>query len=271
MSLKEKISVIMPVYNAEQFVRESINSVLIQSWTNWELIIVNDGSSDQSQAIIESFSDERIKTINQNNEGVSSARNKGIKLSEGAFICFLDADDVLTKDSLKSRMEVFKRSEDIFFVDGAVDIYDRQLSVLQKKWKPSFRGEPFNELVNLSGKTFFGPTWMIRSLAIKGIQLKESMSHAEDLLFYIQAAKNGGKYNFTEEVILKYRTGNDSAMNNLKGLEKGYKLLISELSQMEEISASQLIRTKEKIKYMMVKAYLRDFDILSAISVYLNK
>lgn len=266
-----KISVIMPVYNAEQYLGESIKSVLNQSWQNWELIIVNDGSSDQSQGIIDSFTDERIKRVNQDNQGVSSARNKGMKLSEGNFLCFLDADDVFTKDSLKSRMEIFKASNEIKFVDGSVDVYDSQLNELQKSWKPTFRGEPFEDLINLSGKTFFGPSWMIRRSAIDGIQLNDSMSHAEDLLFYIEAARNGGKYDFTEEVILKYRSGNESAMKNLKGLEKGYEILISELSRMEEISASQLIAIKKKIKYMMVKAYLRDFDIFSAISIYLNK
>ena len=99
---------------------------------------------------------ERIKRVNQNNEGVSSARNKGMKLSEGNFICFLDADDVFTKDSLKSRMEVFKGSEEIMFVDGSVDVYDSHLNELQKSWKPTFRGEPFEELVNLSEKRFSG-------------------------------------------------------------------------------------------------------------------
>ncbi|QNL22357.1 glycosyltransferase family 2 protein [Hyphobacterium sp. CCMP332] len=271
MNSKGKISVIMPVFNAEQFVGESIKSVLNQSWQDWELIIINDGSNDQSQSIIDSFTDERIKRVNQINEGVSSARNKGVKLSEGNYICFLDADDVFTIDSLESRIEIFKRSEEIMFVDGSVEVYDSQLNNLQKSWKPSFRGEPFNDLVNLNGKTFFGPTWMIRKSGIKGIQLNESMSHAEDLLYYIEAARNGGKYDYTEEVILKYRSGNESAMKNLKGLEKGYEILISELSRMEEISASQLITIKKKIKYMMVKAYLRDFDIFSAISVYLNK
>lgn len=92
-----KISVIIPVYNAENFLKRCINSVLDQSYQNLEIIIVNDGSTDSSLNILKEFSkkDNRIVLLNQDNKGVSSARNRGLKLATGDYITFLDSDDYI--------------------------------------------------------------------------------------------------------------------------------------------------------------------------------
>ena len=98
------ISVIMPLYNNEKYVAEAIQSVINQSYTDWELIIINDASTDNSQQIAENISktDTRISLINlKENKGVSYARNLGIKKSKGEYISFLDSDDLWDKDFLK--------------------------------------------------------------------------------------------------------------------------------------------------------------------------
>lgn len=86
-------SIIIPLYNKETYISRSIQSVLQQSYSNFELIIVNDGSTDNSQSIVESIDDNRIRLINQKNAGVSAARNRGVKESKFEFVAFLDADD----------------------------------------------------------------------------------------------------------------------------------------------------------------------------------
>ena len=91
---KLQFSVIIPLYNKEISIYSTINSVLSQSYFDYELIIVNDGSTDDSLAVVQSFSDKRIKIVNKPNDGVSSARNRGIELAEGQFLVFLDADDI---------------------------------------------------------------------------------------------------------------------------------------------------------------------------------
>ena len=91
-----KVSIIVPFYNAEKFLDKCINSVLKQTYDNYELILVNDGSTDGSQKICEKYcntSENKIRYIYQNNAGVSSARNKGIDSAKGEFITFVDADD----------------------------------------------------------------------------------------------------------------------------------------------------------------------------------
>jgi glycosyltransferase involved in cell wall biosynthesis len=95
-------SIVIPVYNKEKYVKRSINSVLNQTYTNFELIIVDDGSTDNSLSIASSFKDERIKIINQENAGVSNARNNGVKFSSSNWVAFLDADDEYHENFLSS-------------------------------------------------------------------------------------------------------------------------------------------------------------------------
>ncbi|MEH7309214.1 glycosyltransferase, partial [Neobacillus drentensis] len=91
------ISIIVPIYNVEQFLPNCIDSILIQSFTDFELILVNDGSTDRSGEICDLYArmDNRIKVIHKPNGGVSSARNKGIDISKGNYIAFVDPDDTI--------------------------------------------------------------------------------------------------------------------------------------------------------------------------------
>lgn len=95
------ISVVMPAYNVENYIAESIQSVLNQTYEDWELIVVNDGSTDNTEKVIRSFSDARIRLINQENQGVSVARNVGIDNAKGDYICFLDSDDLYKPEFLE--------------------------------------------------------------------------------------------------------------------------------------------------------------------------
>lgn len=87
------VSIIVPVYNAEKYLADAIQSVLDQTYSNFELIAVNDGSTDRSLEILQRFTDQRVRIINKENTGVSDTRNVAIKAATGEFVCFLDADD----------------------------------------------------------------------------------------------------------------------------------------------------------------------------------
>lgn len=97
------VSIIMPVYNTEKYLEEAINSVLRQSLADWELILVNDGSTDSSLQILKSFAekDSRIFLLDQPNAGVSKARNYGLSIAQGKYVYFLDSDDEIVDDALK--------------------------------------------------------------------------------------------------------------------------------------------------------------------------
>ena len=87
------ISIILPIYNAEKYLHETIQSVLNQTYTNFELIAVNDGSTDGSMDVLQRIADDRLRIIDKKNTGVSDTRNMAIKAARGEYICFLDADD----------------------------------------------------------------------------------------------------------------------------------------------------------------------------------
>ena len=101
-------SIIIPLYNKEKFISNTLQSVFNQMFKDYEVIIVNDGSTDNSVSIVEKIKDERIKIIHQENQGVSAARNKGIEWAKGEYICFLDSDDSWKKDFLNEIYRLIK-------------------------------------------------------------------------------------------------------------------------------------------------------------------
>lgn len=105
------ISVIMPCYNNGQYIAQAIESVLAQTYDNCELVIVNDGSTDNSEEVIMRYaeSDGRIRYFWQENRGASAARNYGVQEASGKYICFLDADDWLASECLRQAMDIFKK------------------------------------------------------------------------------------------------------------------------------------------------------------------
>ena len=142
----------MPAYNAGKYIEESIFSVVNQSLKEWELIIINDGSSDNTEDIIKSFDDERIVLISQKNAGVSSARNEGLKKVQGKYVTFLDADDTFPKDSLKDRFEYIEKNPEIDLVDGIVQVKDENMNKVLRTYTPYYKGLLLPELLKLNDK-----------------------------------------------------------------------------------------------------------------------
>lgn len=114
----------MPAYNAGKYIEESILSVLKQSYENWELIIINDGSTDETKEIVEIYcqKDSRIKLVNQDNSRIGAARNNGINNSTGSWIAFLDADDLWDSEKLKMQIEASKQfpTAQVIYTDGFI-------------------------------------------------------------------------------------------------------------------------------------------------------
>ena len=108
MSEESKVSIIIPCYNAEDWISESIESALNQSWSNTEVIVIDDGSSDRSRDIISSFGD-RLRYEFGPNRGGANARNRGLAMSRGNWIQFLDADDIMLANCIEAKLEMSKR------------------------------------------------------------------------------------------------------------------------------------------------------------------
>lgn len=116
------ITVVIPVYNSEKYISSAIESVLTQTYQNFEIIIINDGSTDNTKRVIESFNDSRIKYIEQKNAGPAAARNKGLENAIGEYIAFLDADDLWKPEKLELQINVFKGHDDICLTYSALEV-----------------------------------------------------------------------------------------------------------------------------------------------------
>jgi len=269
MNSQPLVSIITPVYNGGKFINQAIGSVLQQTYQNWELIIVNDGSTDNSENEILKFDHKKIRYFKQENRGVSAARNLALQKMNGVYFCFLDADDILPQTSIESRILLFNEDNEIAFVDGTVEIWSSNFAHLLNKKKHTFSGNPFQQLIELDESVFFGLSWMIKRVPGYRYQFKEDMTHAEDLLFYISIA-NQGEYRATEEVVYKYQVDPKSAMKQLRGLEKGYGQLILEIEKRKDVSVTQIKMLRKKVKSIMFKSYLGAFQPLNAMNVVIH-
>ncbi len=260
------VSIIMPTYNAAKYVVEAIRSVIAQPFKNWELLIINDGSTDGTEDVILELPDPRIIYIKQEKQGVSAARNSALSKMTGDFFCFLDADDSFPPDSLMSRIELFQNPR-IYFVDGQVLRMSSDMTRVNSEWNPHFQGKPLNDLVRLTGKSFLGLTWLIRRDKTKVYKFQEGLTHGEDLLFLMDLARNGGDYAFVNEPILHYRDTAGSAMKNLQGLENGYRHVEEEIGKWPELNKWDLAAFKLKWRKFMALDYLKRGEITKAIGL----
>ena len=110
----DMVSVIMPAYNSEEYIRESIESVLVQTYSNWELLIVDDGSTDKTASIVQEYKDIRIHYLHQSNCGVAAARNHGIREARGRYVAFLDSDDLWLPEKLARQLQFMKEQNIVF-------------------------------------------------------------------------------------------------------------------------------------------------------------
>ncbi len=261
------ISIIMPAYNAATYIADAIESVIHQTYPHWELIVINDGSLDETEEIINPFLfDNRIQYFKHENNGVSAARNAGLKNMKGNYFCFLDADDVLPPNSLAARLSVFQTDLQIKFVDGVVEKKDHSLKQVVQLYTPTFPlANPLSDLIRLTGRSFFGPSWMFKREPDQHYLFQSELTHSEDLLFYMQSAREGGLYGYTSEVIYQYRNNPSSAMSNLEGLEKGYWQVYGTIKDWQEVKRKDLWVYKMKVRKIMFLSYLNYGDFLKAM------
>ena len=133
---KKDISIIVPIYNAEKYLNKCIDSIINQSKKELEIILINDGSTDNSENIIKKYDDKRIKYFKNKNQGIGKTRNFGIKKATGKYIMFLDSDDYLDKDACKYLFnKIEKENLDIVVCDFYKDIDGK----IEKVQVPSFK------------------------------------------------------------------------------------------------------------------------------------
>jgi teichuronic acid biosynthesis glycosyltransferase TuaG len=265
--MPDLVSIIMPMYNAGRFVRQAVQSVLDQTHSNWELLIIDDGSTDDSFCQVRQFQDKRILMFSQENRGVSAARNVALADMKGAYFCFLDADDVLPPRSLEVRLRMFNGA--ISFVDGGIESFDLSMKTKMAEWRPRAQGNVLKKLFRVDNSCFFGLTSMIKRNARIDYRFDETLTHCEDLLFFMTIA-HSGNYAYTDEVILRYRKNNGSAMQNINGLAGGYTALRNKMCTLfkGKLSLWDKLVYDVKVRKIMFLTFSRDKRYRTALRYF---
>ena len=254
------ISVIMPVFNGEKFVEKSIKSVLSQTHEDFELIIVNDGSSDASAGVIKKFSDSRIKYFHKRNGGAASARNLGMDQAKGEFLCFIDCDDTYKPEKLEIQLEEFSLNPDIDCVFCDCDVIDEDdnfLSVLKSQY---YHPEKSNLLATLLYRQVIPVPPVImprRRLIEKGIRYNEKLTHAEDYLFIINLASEG-KIKYIESSLYNHRRHKNNLTNSHGKQLQGEKATIIEIGESRILEiVEQSSFTADYKNFLLANIYLK--------------
>jgi len=198
-----KVSIIVPVYNTGKYIKKCIESLLNQSEENIELIIINDGTKDNSEEIIKNYTDSRIKYIAKENEGIGKTRNLGIDLSKGKYVMFVDSDDYIKRDCVK---KMYDRAE-LDNLDIVVSDYyeDRDGKIKEIKF-PSFQNSSIESNSKIINSINLGPCNKIYSrnmLKNNKIRFEEKLKY-EDAPFVVKAILSANKIGKINECLSYY-------------------------------------------------------------------
>lgn len=265
------VSIIVPCYNREKYIETCINSVLSQDYENWECIIINDGSKDNTLNLVRSFElkEKRISVIDQENSGVSEARNKGIDHATGDFLFFLDSDDKLSNDVISTLVAAYEDNDIITGVITAMAFADQSIGddsqVLHpKEGNITFENNNFEVLIRTmeSGLTPVVQNRLYRKAFIdeNNFRFKPGIVHEDELWFFetMLLAKN---VKFVNKKTYFYRIDHQHSITK----NKDDKNLESYLKIMEEIvqnySKNERYSTIAKWYAVYIKKIFLDFAI----------
>lgn len=220
MNSTPAFSVILPAYNAAHLIRHMIQAVLNQSFSDFELLLVDDGSADETLSMMRSFeTDERVLVITKENGGVSSARNAGLRAAKGKYVVFADADDDLDCDYLQVFAEIMQDAEMGICGFAAVHKDGSSNEVYRLKAERISAAEVMDRAMRFRDIT--SACWnkcFLRSVIVEnGLSFDEKLSIGEDLLFILSYCQHIQTAVLTDRVLYTYVLNESSAMNEISG------------------------------------------------------
>jgi glycosyltransferase involved in cell wall biosynthesis len=249
------ISVVIPVYNGEKTIKETIESVLNQTFSDFELIVINDGSQDSTLEIVSGIQDPRLKVFSFTNAGLSASRNRGVSQATGEYISFLDADDLWTPDKLESQLKALQANPQAAVAYSWTDYIDESNQFLRQGGRITVNGNIYaNLLMTDLLENGSNPLICKQTLAEVG-GFDESLKAAEDWDMWLRIA---ARYHFVvvPSPQILYRQSSQSMSSNvskqeaecLKVLERAYKQAPESLQHLKKRSLANLY------KYLTFKA-----------------
>ncbi|HVW99455.1 MAG TPA: glycosyltransferase [Candidatus Babeliaceae bacterium] len=229
-----KVSVIVPSYNYAAFISKALSSVKAQTYRNWECIIVDDGSTDNTRDICNEFciNDPRFKYIYQVNGGISAARNTGVSYADGEFICFLDADDFLARRKFEIHASLLNCRSDVdvvysgvrYFLSQEPDMLYFDIFMTNRRWMPEISGagvDIFPILVDrniMAVDSAFFRRSLFKSVGLANIQMRA----LEDWDFWVRCALKGAYFYFekNEDALAFVRIHDSSVSTNITNMKR---------------------------------------------------
>ncbi|MEA5512660.1 glycosyltransferase family A protein [Nodularia sp. UHCC 0506] len=254
-NINPMVTVIIPAYNAAEFLPATITSVQQQTFSDWELLIINDGSTDDTVAVIRQYqeTDHRIHLIEQINQGVSTARNLGIAKSKGEIIAFLDADDQWLPDKLQQHLQQFQSHPQL-------GVSFAQVEILNQTGEPTGQVSS-SRLINLKPEHLLSenPTtttsnWVVCKEVFAQVGgFSPDMSYSEDLEWLLRVICTGvWEIAGINQVLTRYRTSSAGLSANLYRMEAGWNQLV----QKAKIYAPQLVENHFALAQALHLRYL---------------
>lgn len=218
-NLEDLITVIIPVYNAEKYIAECLESLINQTYKNLEIIVINDGSKDNSGTICDQYKekDSRIQVIHKENGGVSLARNSGLEIAKGKYIAFVDGDDYLDKEYFEKMLKILKEKQVDIVLCGFNRVYDNNIEKVTKGKSLIMNKEEFlTDILNVQGGAGIVHSKLWKKEVIQGTNFDKNIKIGEDSYFCIQAVKNVNNVYVLDEALYNYRFNNESAVRKYK-------------------------------------------------------
>lgn len=239
------ISVVMPVYNGEQFLKEACDSVLNQSYENFEFIIVNDGSTDASESIILEYTDPRIRYICQENTGIGGALGHGCELARGTYLARMDSDDVCSRNRFQIQKDFLDTHKDYVLIGNAVTYIDEFGESLGRSF-------PYTSDRAIKRKLHFGspichPSVMMRRSSYNSCGGYKKLELLEDLNLWIALSRQGKLANLSVP-LLEYRILYSSISRSISASQ--YREIISFMVNIdEELSLDEIHRINQMYRH----------------------
>jgi glycosyltransferase involved in cell wall biosynthesis len=265
------IAIVIPAYNASQYLRESIESVLNQTFQDFQLLIIDDGSTDDTSGIARGYcqQDSRVKLISQTNQGLSATRNRGIDLTDSKFVTFLDADDIWYSDKLASHITHFHENPNLGISFARVEFLTPDGKQTGQMSKPPLKQlQPHHFLYE--NPTVTGSNFVVRREVFEKITpFDTNMSYTEDLDFLLRVSCcNSWEIEGINKVLMGYRISESSLSSNLDRMEQGWEFLISKARKHtpELVEQHYLKARSTQLRYLARRALRSNLPSKTAVN-----
>ena len=272
MGKRPLVSVIIPNYNYGKFLEKTINSVLDQTYSQIEILVIDNGSTDNSLEIISKFKGD-IKAILQENRGQSGSRNRGIEESNGSLLAFLDADDYWNKFKIEKQLELIHNQID--FIYSGVRQFDNETGLTIAEFIPKFRGEckdfyidfPSNSIVPAGESSILITRDLINKIGLFNLNLNSASGR--DFFRRCSAKTN---FAFVPEICVNYRVHKNNmstdTMKMIADTEKSYHILFADPEW--NFALSKKKKCFRKLYWSFFKNRLKSLDLKNAFSFLLK-